>query len=82
VHAVNVETGEHLDWLSDVSQPCCIERVPGSKPKRVLVSNVGNGRLQLVEGSARGKLKSLGKIKVGAARVAFVPITLTDDLTD
>lgn len=81
VDAVNVETGEHLDRLSDVSKPCCIERVPGSKPIRVLVSNIGNGTLQLVEVSTRGKLKSLGKIKVGAApkRVAFVSITLTDD---
>jgi YVTN family beta-propeller protein len=77
VDAVNVETGKLLDRLTDVSKPCCVERIPGSSTEaiRVLVSNIGDGTLQLVEVSKDGKMKSLGKAKVGAApkRVAFVP---------
>lgn len=75
VDAVNVATGEHLDRLADVSRPCCIERIPGTNPVRALVSNLGDGTLQVVQVSPEGKLQSLGKIKVGAApkRVAFAP---------
>ncbi|MSR60637.1 MAG: hypothetical protein EXS05_23860 [Planctomycetaceae bacterium] len=77
VDAVDVETGKLLSRLTDVAKPCCIERIPGSggDTVRVLVSNIGDGTLQLVEVSKEGGLKSLGKAKVGAApkRVAFVP---------
>lgn len=76
VDAVNVETGKLLDRLTDVSKPCCIERIPGTVPGsiRVLVSNIGDGTLQQVELSKEGKLISLGKAKVGAGpkRVAFI----------
>jgi len=77
VDSVDVETGKLLDRLTTVSKPCCVERIPdsGAGPVRVLVSNIGDGTLQLVEVSKAGKLKSLGSAKVGAApkRVAFVP---------
>jgi DNA-binding beta-propeller fold protein YncE len=75
VDAVDVSTGRLLDRLSDgVAKPCCIERVPtASGNVRVLVSNIGDSTLQLVEMSAQGKLKALGKAQVGKApkRVAF-----------
>lgn len=75
--AVDVQTGKHLDRLVDVSKPCCVERIPGTHEGkvRVLVSNIGDGTLQLVEVSQEGKLKPLGKAQVGKApkRVAFVP---------
>ena len=63
------------DRLTYVSKPCCIERILGTSPVRVLISNIGDGTLGVVEVSANGKLKSLGKIKVGKApkRVAFMP---------
>lgn len=75
VDAVNVKTGEHLDRLTDVSQPCCIERIPGTSPARVLISNISDGTLGVAEVSAVGKLKLVGTIKVGKApkRVAFLP---------
>jgi YVTN family beta-propeller protein len=75
VDAVDVATGKLLDRLTEVSKPCCVERVPGTDPSRVLVSNTGDGSLQLVEVSKDGKLKSLGKAQVGKApkRVAFLP---------
>lgn len=77
VDSVNVETGKLLDRLTAVSKPCCVERIPdsGRDSIRVLVSNIGDGTLQLVEVSKEGKLKSRGSAKVGAApkRVAFVP---------
>ena len=77
VDSVNIETGELLDRLEDVSKPCCIELVPGEKgqPVRVLVSNIEDGTIQLVEVSPQGSLRSLGKAKVGKApkRVAFLP---------
>jgi YVTN family beta-propeller protein len=75
VDAVDVNTGQHLDRLTDVSKPCCIERIPGTDPVRVLVSNIGDGTLQLVEASKDGKLKTLGRTRVGKfpKRVAFVP---------
>jgi YVTN family beta-propeller protein len=73
--AVDVKSGKLLDRLSEVSKPCCVERLPGTDPVRALVSNIGDGSLQLVEVSKDGKLKSLGKAQVGKApkRVAFVP---------
>ncbi len=60
-------TGKLLDRLADVSKPCCIEKVPGSDTTKVLVSNIGDGTLQFVEVTSEGKLKSLGKVKVGDA---------------
>jgi DNA-binding beta-propeller fold protein YncE len=75
VDAVDVKSGKLLDRLG-ASKPCCVERIPGTDPVRVLVSNLGDGSLQLVEVSKQGKLKSLGKAEVGKApkRVAFVPM--------
>jgi hypothetical protein len=79
VDAVDITSGKLLDRLLDVSKPCCVERIPGDKDGavRVLVSNIGDGTLQLVEVSKEGKLKSLGKAAVGKApkRVAFLPVT-------
>jgi YVTN family beta-propeller protein len=73
--AVDVGAGKLLDRLTDVAKPCCVERILGTDPVRVLVSNIGDGTLQLVEVSNEGKLKSLGKAQVGKApkRVAFLP---------
>lgn len=55
----------------------CIERIPDGPdaPVRVLVSNIGDGTLQLVEVAADGKLRSRGKAQVGKApkRISFVP---------
>ncbi|MDA1049350.1 MAG: YncE family protein [Planctomycetota bacterium] len=75
VDSVNVTTGEHIDRLTDVAKPCCIERIPGTSPVQVLISNIGDGSLGVAEVSGLGKLKLLAKIKVGAApkRVAFLP---------
>ncbi len=76
--AVDVRTGKLLDRLRSISKPCCIERIPGREggPVRVLVSNIGDGTVQVVGVSSEGKLKSLGKVEVGKApkRVAFLPI--------
>jgi len=76
VDSVDVSTGRQLDRLP-ASKPCCVERIPGSPddPVRVLVSNLGDGTLEVVEVAKDGKLKSRGKIQVGAApkRVSFVP---------
>lgn len=75
IEAVDVNTGKLLDRMTaGVSKPCCIERIPAqSGAVRVLVSNIGDGTLQLVEMSSDGKLKTLGKVPVGKApkRVAF-----------
>ena len=77
VDAVNVTTGKLLDRLQDVSKPCCVERIPGQSGQNVkfLISNIGDGTLQLAELTAEGKLKSHGKATVGKApkRVAFLP---------
>jgi len=75
VDSVDLKTGKLLDRLSSVSKPCCVEKVPGTVPAKVLVSNIGDGSLQLVEVAASGKLQELGRAKVGAApkRVAFLP---------
>ena len=50
-----------FDRLTDVSKPCCIERIPGppGSATRVLVSNIGDGTLRLVEVSGDGHLKLL-----------------------
>jgi DNA-binding beta-propeller fold protein YncE len=77
IDSVDINSGTHLDRLTDVSKPCCIERIPDMEGRsaRALVSNIGDGTLQLVEVSENGKLKSLGKAQVGKApkRVAFLP---------
>jgi DNA-binding beta-propeller fold protein YncE len=77
VDAVDVTTGNLLDRLTDVSKPCCVERLPGPSGQAVkfLISNIGDGTLQLAELTAEGKLKSHGKAAVGKApkRVAFMP---------
>jgi hypothetical protein len=75
VDSVDVKTGKLLDRLTSASKPCCVERVPGASPMKVLVSNLGDGSLQLVEVAEDGKLQDLGRAKVGAApkRVAFLP---------
>jgi YVTN family beta-propeller protein len=84
IDAVDVSTGKLLDRLTDVSKPCCIEKIPGSPTTKVLVSNIEGGTLQVVEASGDGKLKSLGKIKVGDApkRVAFtetLPVSIASE---
>ncbi len=73
VDAVDATTGELLSRLADVSKPCCVEKVPGAGV-RFLISNIGDGTLQLAE-LAGASLKSLGKAEVGKApkRVAFLP---------
>jgi len=76
VDAVDVTSGKLLSRLSEgVSKPCCVERIPGTRPVRVLISNIGDGSLQVAELSAEGVLASKGKIAVGKApkRVAFAP---------
>jgi hypothetical protein len=54
-----------------------VEKVPGASDAGVkfLISNLGDGTLQLAELTADSKLKSLGKAQVGKApkRVAFLP---------
>lgn len=75
--AVDVSTGKLLDRLTTVNKPCCVELIPGPEhlPVRVLVSNIGNGTLQLVEVGEDGKMKDVGLATVGKApkRVAFIP---------
>jgi len=75
VDSVDVKTGRLIDRLTSASKPCCVEHIPGSSPLKVLVSNLGDGSLQIVEVADNGKLKDLGRVKVGAApkRVAFLP---------
>ncbi len=75
VDSVDVKSGKMLDRLTSVSKPCCLERIPGITPPRVLVSNLGDNSLQLVEVAEDGKLKDLGRANVGTApkRVAFLP---------
>ncbi|HYT93167.1 MAG TPA: hypothetical protein VEL76_30900, partial [Gemmataceae bacterium] len=75
--AVDVKSGKLLDRLMDVARPCCIEPIPGGgkgSDARVLLSNLGDGSLQVVDVSPEGKLRSLGKAQVGKApkRVAFL----------
>ncbi len=76
IDSIDVREAKLLDRFTEVSKPCCIERIPGgSGPVRVLVSNLGEGTLQLVQVSADGKLRTIGKAQVGKApkRVSFVP---------
>lgn len=75
VDSVDVASGKLLDRLTTAARPCCVERIPGTNPPRALVSNLGDGTLQLIEISADGKFKDLGRAKVGSApkRVAFLP---------
>lgn len=75
VDAVDVSSGKLLDRLTSAAKPCCVERIPGTNPARALVSNLGEGTLQLIEISTDGKLQDLGRAKVGVApkRVAFLP---------
>jgi YVTN family beta-propeller protein len=75
IDSVDVKTGKLLDRLTSASKPCCVERVPGTSPIKVLISNLGDGSLQVVEVAENGKLKDLGRAKVGAfpKRVAFLP---------
>lgn len=78
VDAVDVKSGKLLDRLTSAERPCCVERIPGTSPVKVLVSNLGDGSLQLVEVAEDGKLKDLGRAKVGAApkRVAYLPASV------
>jgi YVTN family beta-propeller protein len=80
VDAVDVSIGKLLDRLVTVNKPCCIERIPGpsDQPVRVLVSNIGDGTLQLVEVGSNGKMKDVGRATVGKApkRVAFLPVVV------
>ena len=77
VDAVDTKTGKLLDRETTVSNPCCIELIPGPEdgPRRVLVSNIGDATVQLIEVSTEGKLRTLGRAQVGKApkRVAFLP---------
>jgi YVTN family beta-propeller protein len=75
VDSVDVASGKLLDRLTTAAKPCCVERIPGTNPPRALVSNLGDGTLQLIEISAEGKFRDLGRVKVGTApkRVAFLP---------
>jgi hypothetical protein len=77
VDAVDVKTGKLLDRLTSARKPCCVERIPGTTPVKVLVSNLGDASLQLVEVGSEGKMKELGRAQVGAApkRVAFLPVS-------
>jgi hypothetical protein len=76
VDAVDVTTGKLLDRLAEVSKPCCVEKIPGQSGAsvRFLISNIGDGTLQLAVLTTQGTLKSLGKAEVGKApkRVAFL----------
>jgi streptogramin lyase len=58
-----------------ISQPCCVERIPGSSPPRAIVSNLGDGSISIVEVGAGGALRSVGRVEVGKSpkRVAFLP---------
>lgn len=74
--AVDVGSGALLARHRDgISQPCCVERIPGAAPSRALVSNLGDGSLTLVEIGPGRVLRTVGSVKVGKApkRVAFLP---------
>jgi len=77
VDSVDVRTGKLLDRLTQgISKSCCVQLIPGveNKKAKVIVSNIGDGTIQIIEVSKEGKLPSLGKIKVGEApkRVDFL----------
>lgn len=75
VDSVDVKSGKLLDRLTTAAKPCCVERIPGTSPPRVLISNLGDNSLQLAEVGQDGTLKDLGRAQVGTApkRVAFLP---------
>ena len=77
VDVIDVNSGKLLDRETGVSKPCCIELIPGLRdgPRQVLVSNIGDGTVQRMEISTQGKLKTLGKARVGKSpkRVVFLP---------
>lgn len=72
----DIKSGALLDRLTTVSKPCCIERIPSesASPVRALVSNIGDGTLQMIEVTENGKIRPLEKAIVGKApkRVAFL----------
>lgn len=77
VDSVDVMTGKLLDRLTQgISKPCCVQLIPDveNKKAKVIVSNIGDGTIQIVEVSREGKLLPLGKIKIGDApkRVDFL----------
>jgi len=74
--SVDVASGELVARHREgISQPCCVERIPGSSPTRAIVSNLGDGSVTIVEVGRDGALRSVGTVKVGKApkRVAFIP---------
>lgn len=76
VDAVDVGSGKLVARHRDgISQPCCVERIPGSSPPRALVSNLGDGSVTIVEIEPDGPLRSVGNVRVGKGpkRVAFLP---------
>ena len=77
VDAIDLTSGKLLDRETGVSKPCCIELIPGLREgsRQVLVSNIGDGTVQRMEVSTQGKLKTLGRARVGKSpkRVAFLP---------
>lgn len=80
VDAVDVRSGKQLDRLTEgVAKPCCVERIPSDAGAtvRVLISNIGDGTLQLVEVTTDGKMRPVAKAQVGKApkRVAFLPVS-------
>lgn len=75
VDSVDVQTGKLLSRFSDISKPCCLERVPGTGSKtHMLVSSSGDGQLKLLELNPKGEFTLIGTVKVGAGpkRVAFL----------
>lgn len=77
VDSVDVRTGKLLDRLTQgISKPCCVQLIPDveNKKAKVVVSNIGDGTIQIIEVSREGKLSPLGKIKVGEApkRIDFL----------
>jgi hypothetical protein len=75
VDAVDTTTGRLLSRLDDrIAKPCCIERIPGTTPAEVLVSNLGDATLARVRVLPDGRLETLATAKVGAGpkRVAFL----------
>jgi YVTN family beta-propeller protein len=77
VDALDIRSGKLISRLTTVSNPCCIEPLPGSYDgrTRVLVSNVGDATVEVVEVTPDGQMASLGDVSVGGApkRVAFLP---------
>src|SRR5437867_1352769 len=61
VDSVDVKTGKLLDRLTTATKPCCVERISGTSPVKVLISNLGDGSLQLAEVAENGRLKDVGR---------------------